>query len=83
MKTTPTFFASNYLHVGQAAIDAWSAQTARCACGCRATERNFVSGKCEDMPASWLGCPNCRGQACGLPLVYRTQSQINFETAHK
>jgi hypothetical protein len=28
------------------------------------------------MPAKWLGCDNCTGQALGAPLVYRTSGQI-------
>jgi len=75
-KTVPTFRADGELLVGVAAIKAWKAQDAFCACGDAGDEADAVSGEASDMPAEWLGCPNCSGRAVGHPLIYRLPSQV-------
>lgn len=81
MKTQPTFVIDGKLLVGHEAKDAWAAQSVRCACSSYGDADHSISGSCSDMPAEWLGCTNCRGQALGQPLVYRLQSQINAKRA--
>lgn len=76
METQPTFARNGILLVGREAVEAWSSQTARCNCGSYGGGEDAISGSCHDMPAKWLGCDNCVGQALGRPLVYRVPSQI-------
>lgn len=75
-KTRATYQDGDALLVGTTARDTWRAQQARCNCGCYGDADHAMSGTAGDMPAVWLGCPNCRGQALGKPLVYRLPSQI-------
>lgn len=72
----PTFKKVDTLLVGQAAIETWRLQVVRCGCGSFGSEDSSISGSCTNMPAKWLGCPNCRGMALGFPLVYRMKSQM-------
>jgi hypothetical protein len=73
----PTFRSqAGVLLVGTSALEAWKAQIARCNCGRLATAEAPVTGQCNDMPAQWIGCSGCSGQALGRPLVWRTESQI-------
>lgn len=72
----PTFRDCGKLLTGAAASEAWAAQTAKCACGSCGDKDNAIAGTAKDMPAQWLGCPNCTGQALGRPIVYRLPVQI-------
>lgn len=72
----PTFRTRDALLTGSNAIAAWSQQRIRCNCGSYGDEANSISGSCNDMPAKWLGCDNCTGQAVGRPLVYRLANQL-------
>jgi len=53
----------------------WLAQigNVRCACGDTASfgqyGRDTIAGTVGGISAVWLGCPNCEGQALGLPLI--------------
>jgi hypothetical protein len=79
MKRIPTFRTlDGPLLVGAAAKKAWASQVARCNCGYCGKAEASIEGAYDGMPAEWLGCPNCSGSALGFPLLYRTQSQINF-----
>lgn len=75
-KRIPTFRDGAGLLTCAAAIKAWQQQTARCGCGSCGDEANAIDGTAGDMPAKWLGCDNCTGQALGRPLVYRLPSQM-------
>lgn len=77
-KAIPTFRHGGILLTGDAAKKAWADQTARCGCGSYGDESEAISGTCKDMPAEWLGCTNCSGQALGRPLVYRLPSQMQI-----
>lgn len=69
-KTMPTFRRDGETFDGAEAINQWKNQSVTCACGCHATEKDSISGTSNDLPAKWLGCPNCPGTALGRPLVY-------------
>ncbi len=58
------------------AREAWASQNVRCNCGSYGDRSESISGTCNDMPAEWLGCTNCTGQALGRPLIYRLPSQM-------
>ena len=75
-KRVPTFRHNNTLLTGPAAKKTWADQSVRCACGSSGDPANSISGTCKNMPAEWLGCSNCTGQAVGRPLVYRLPSQF-------
>lgn len=75
-KQIPTFRKNGSLLTGKEARMAWEAQDARCNCGSGGDAAHAISGTCKDMPAQWLGCDNCTGQAIGRPLVYRLPSQM-------
>ena len=76
-----TFVTGQKLLTGSEAKKAWATQSVRCACGYYGDESNTVSGSASDMPAEWLGCPNCNGQALGYPLVYRLPVQVKAKEA--
>jgi len=76
MKRVPTFRQDNVLLGGTEAIEAWKAQEPVCNCGSVGEAGEAISGSASNMPAKWLGCPNCSGQALGRPLVYRLPSQM-------
>lgn len=77
-KRIPTFRQGDKLLTFAEARKAWAEQTARCACGSCGDTDHSISGTCKDMPAEWLGCDNCSGQALGRPLVYRLPSQMEL-----
>ena len=76
MKRVPTFLAGGVMLRGIQAIKAWRAQEPVCACRSVGEASAAISGSASNMPAKWLGCPNCSGQALGRPLVYRLPSQM-------
>jgi len=53
----------------------WLAQIGKVRCNCGSTAsyglhgRDTIIGTVSELPAVWLGCPNCPGQALGAPLV--------------
>jgi hypothetical protein len=78
-ETQPTFFSGARLLIGDESLAAWLAQSVRCNCGSYGDAEHAISGTSgtsDEMPAKWLGCKNCPGQALGYPLVYRTSGQI-------
>ena len=72
----PTYRHGETLLTGRDARRAWADQTVRCACGYHGDASEWIAGTANDMPAEWLGCTNCRGQALGRPLIYRLPSQM-------
>ena len=63
---------------GASARRAWGKQVVRCNCGDHGDAANEIAGTAGDMPARWLGCGTCPGQALGRPLVYRLPSQFQL-----
>jgi hypothetical protein len=76
-KRIATFRKDDELLTGEKARAAWAAQRVRCACRSYGDQQHSIGGTCEDLPAVWLGCTNCRGQALGYPMVYRLPSQMD------
>jgi hypothetical protein len=79
MKRIATFKLDGKMLTGAAAVTAWAKQSAHCNCGSYGAKSEAISGTCSDMPAKWLGCTNCSGQALGRPLVYRLPSQMEAQ----
>jgi len=78
MRRTATFHDGSKMLTGREARKAWKEQRARCNCGSCGDAEHAISGTVgPDMPAQWLGCDNCSGQALGSPLVYRLPSQMD------
>lgn len=75
-KRIPTFRVGGKLLTGADAAKAWAEQSGKCNCGSHGTQEDSISGECGGMPATWLGCSNCTGEAVGRPLVYRMPSQM-------
>ena len=71
MNQIQTFRRSGHLLTGAEARKAWADQEVRCACGDYGDAENTIAGTVDGLPAEWLGCPNCAGQAVGRPLVFR------------
>jgi len=76
MKRIPTFRLKDKVLTGAEARKAWASQNVRCACGDYGDVENTIAGSCNDMPAEWLGCPNCSGTALGRPMIFRLPSHV-------
>jgi hypothetical protein len=59
----------------------YAAMNQRCGCGYAGDWDHPVFGTSGDKPCVWAGCPTCRGQAVGVPLLapdYRAWERLTL-----